>query len=388
MSKLIDAQRDSIAPEVSSAEPLRDGKPDYLERLAAFSERIPSLSPTAFAIGLACLGVASAFRFVAGWSLSDLRYVTYLPAILATGLLAGTPAAVAVMIGSIVIVVWAFIPPYFAFKWLDPAQLTTVLWTVFASLCTIFFAHGCRTVLRQLRAREASNRVLLQELAHRGRNIFAVIEIVSQKTLADDPEHANALLGRLRAIRYANELLIGAAHQSVDLRALLLQEFAPYGEKQVDARGAQVEVEPEAARHLILLFHELVTNAAKYGALSSSEGRVIVRWHQNDSGLVLTWKEIGGPEVVPPQSQGFGSQLIGMCVRALSGTFEPEYLPEGFACSMSFSTPLAGVRQLPLEQRDGPNLGRDLPLSERRTLQASQSGRSESKALGAEAGEF
>lgn len=188
------------------------------------------------------------------------------------------PAAIAVMIASILIVAWAFIPPYFAFKWLDHTELTTVSWTVFASLCTIFFAYECRIVLRRLRAREASNRILVQELSHRGRNIFAVIEVVVQKTLADDPDHANALLGRLRAIRYTNELLIGAAHQLIDLRTLLLQEFAPYGEKQLDIHGLQVEVEPEAARHLVLLFHEILTNAAKYGALSSPEGRIHVRW--------------------------------------------------------------------------------------------------------------
>lgn len=337
MSGLIDSQSSSLD---ASAVALQKRKPDYLERLAAFSARIPSLSPAAFGIALATLGVATAFRFVAGWSFSDLRYVTYLPAILATGLLAGVPAAIAVMIASIVIVAWAFIPPYFAFKWLDYTELTTVIWTVFASLCTIFFAQGCRTVLRRLQAREASNRILVQELAHRGRNIFAVIEVVLQKTLADAPEKASTLLGRLRAIRYANELLIAAAHQSIDLRTLLLQEFAPYGERQVDTRGPHVEVEPEAARHLVLLFHELITNAAKYGALSSPGGRIVVRWHQSGSGLVLTWNEIGGPKVDPPHSQGFGSLLISMCVKALSGTFEPEYLPEGFSCSMSFSSAL------------------------------------------------
>lgn len=337
---LIGTQQSFLESRHKSAIPPWEREPDYLERLAVFSARIQPLSAAAFGIAVASFAVATAFRFVAGWSLGDLRLVTYLPAILATGLLAGVPAAVAVMIASILTVVWAFIPPYFAIKWLDYTELTTVVWTVLASLCTIFFAQGCRIVLRRLHEREASNRILVQELAHRGRNIFAVVEVVLQKTLADDPARATTLLGRLRAIRYADDLLIGGAHQSIDLRTLLLQQFAPYGEKQLDARGLPVEVEPEAARHLVLLFHELVTNAAKYGALSSAEGRILVRWHQNGSGLALTWKEIGGPKVNPPHSQGFGSQLISICARALSGTFEPEYLPEGFACSMVFDRPL------------------------------------------------
>lgn len=344
MSGLIDPQRSSLPAENSSVVHQQGHKADYLDRLAAFSERIPSLSPAAFGIALASLIVATAVRFVAGWSFSDLRYVTYLPAILATGLLAGVPAAIAVMIGSILIVAWAFIPPYFAFKWLDYTESATVIWSIFASLCTIFFAQGCRLVLIRLRAREASNRIMVQELAHRGRNIFAVIEVILQKTLRDYPEHAAALLGRLRAIRYANELLIAAADQPIDLRTMLLQEFAPYGERQVDARGPQIEVEPEAARHLVLLFHELVTNAAKYGALSSPSGRILVRWHHHGSGLILTWKEVGGPRVQAPTAHGFGSQLINVCTRALSGTFDPQFLPEGFACSITFSAALTGAK--------------------------------------------
>jgi two-component sensor histidine kinase len=336
MSELIDPERSSLELRNPSAVQPEVRKPDYLDRLAAFSERIPALSPAAFGIGLASFGLATAVRFAAGWSFSDLRYVTYLPAILATGLLAGVPAAIAVMIASIVIVAWAFIPPYFAFKVLDYTESMTVVWTVFASLCTIFFAYGCRLVLHRLRAREASNRVLVQELAHRGRNIFAVIEVVLQKTLAAAPEQAAALLGRLRAIRYANELLIAAAAQPIDLRTLLLAEFAPYGERQVDARGPQVEVDPEAARHLVLLFHELITNAAKYGALSSPAGQIVVRWRENGGGLTLTWQEVGGPRVRAPAGHGFGTQLIDVCTRALSGTFDPQYSPEGFSCSINF----------------------------------------------------
>jgi K+-sensing histidine kinase KdpD len=187
MAGLIDPQR-SLGLQNSSAVQPQEARADYVERLAAFSERIHPLSPAAFGIGLASLVLATAVRFVAGWSFGDLRFATYVPAILATGLLAGVPAAVAVMIASILIVVWAFIPPYFAFKGLDYSESATVIWSVFASLFTIFFAQGCRSILQRLRAREATNRVLVQELAHRGRNIFAVIEVILQKTLSDESE--------------------------------------------------------------------------------------------------------------------------------------------------------------------------------------------------------
>src|SRR6185437_4825065 len=93
---LIDPQRSLGLQNVSAVQP-PEARADYVERLAAFSERIRPLSPAAFGIGLTSLVLATAIRFVAGWSFGDLRFATYVPAILATGLLAGVPAAVAVM---------------------------------------------------------------------------------------------------------------------------------------------------------------------------------------------------------------------------------------------------------------------------------------------------
>jgi two-component sensor histidine kinase len=118
---------------------------------------------------------------------------------------------------------------------------------------------------------------------------------------------------------------------------LLLQEFAPYGgEGQLKVDGPNIDLEPEAARHLVLLFHELVTNAAKHGALSSPTGLVAVEWKWENQNLILNWKESGGPKVAPPVKQGFGNQLIAVCAKALSGTVQPNFAPEGFTCSMTF----------------------------------------------------
>jgi len=214
--------------------------------------------------------------------------------------------------------------------------VTDVLWNLFSGVCVVAFAEGCRTVFKRLRAHQLANDVLVRELAHRGRNIFAVIEVILQKTLASDREQADALLGRLRAVRYANELLISRRDQAINILSLLLQEFAPYGEGHLRTNGPKVDVEPEAARHLVLLFHELVTNAAKYGALASSAGSVTVEWFWKGQDLRIDWRESGGPKVVPPVKEGFGSRLISVCAKALSGTVQLYYVPEGFACSMTF----------------------------------------------------
>ncbi len=335
MTGLIDPRRFSFktghSPELPQLE-----TPDYLDRLASLSDRIKPLSAAALGVGVTWLGIATALQFAVGWSESDLRYAIFLPAILATSLLAGVPAAIGVMIASLVTVAWAFTPPYFAFKSMSSPELATVFWSLFSGLCVILFAQGCRTVLKRLRAHQLTNDILVTELAHRGRNIFAVVEVILQKTLSSDREQADALLGRLRAVRYANELLIGRRDLPINVMTLLLQEFAPYGEGQLKAQGPKIDVEPEAARHLVLLFHELVTNAAKHGALSSPTGLVTAEWKWKDQDLILNWKESGGPKVVPPLKEGFGSQLIAVCARALSGTVQSQFAPEGITCSIKF----------------------------------------------------
>lgn len=323
--------RASGSPELPELE-----QRDYLDRLADLSYRIEPFSAAALGVGIACLAVVTALRFGIGWSETDLRYAIFLPAMLATGLLAGAPAAVGVLSASILIIVWAFIPPYFVLKPLTSPELTNVLWSLFAGVCMVLFAEGCRTVLKRLRAHQLANDVLVRELAHRGRNIFAVIEVILQKTLASDREQAEALLGRFRAVRYANELLINRRDQAINIMSLLLQEFAPYGEGHLRTDGPRIDVEPEAARHLVLLFHELVTNAAKYGALASPAGLVTVKWSWKGQDLLIEWRESGGPKVMPPVKEGFGSRLINVCAKALSGTVQPYYAPEGFGCSMAF----------------------------------------------------
>src|SRR5262249_51099043 len=205
---------------------------------------------------------------------------------------------------------------------------------------TVYFAHLCRVVLQRFRRSELNNRVLAKELEHRGRNLFSVLEVIVQKTLADNPERANSIIGRLKSVRYSNELLMGKP-QSISIRDLLQQEFAAYGRNRLHMRGPAFDIEPDKARHLILLFHELATNAAKYGALSCPNGQVFVDWQGerggiNDTNILLTWREHGGPVVSPPNKGGFDNQLIDTCVKSLSGNKQEQFAPDGYTCTLTF----------------------------------------------------
>jgi len=276
------------------------------------------------------------FRLVAGWDPNDVRFAAYVPAILATGLTAGVPAGVGTAVASILITLWLFVPPYFQFKWPDHVTQTTLLVGALTSLITIYFTYCCRLVLQRLQQREFANQVLAKELDHRNRNLLSVTQVIVQKSLADQPELAKVVVGRLKSVLRANELLTSTGPGQITILSLLKEEFSCYGEDRLEARGPEFSIDAETARQLLLLFHELATNAGKYGSLSCPEGTVYVEWRWNGSRRIsLNWKEIGGPPTAPTTQAGFGSELIAICVQAVCGTFHSSFLPEGFACSIT-----------------------------------------------------
>jgi two-component sensor histidine kinase len=315
----------------------RKKEADFLDRLARRTERVRPFSATALGIAVAAVAAATLLRWLSGSTPVDLRFGVYIVAIMASGLLAGLPAAIGTAAASLLIVLYAFVPPYFALEWPSAGgdQINFAM-ASFAALVTVYFTHCCRVVLRRLSQRELANQVLVNELEHRGRNIFSINQVIVRKSLADDPQRAEKIIGRFRAVQNANDLLTRTTACPMTLRELLSIEFAPYDSKRLVAEGPEVEVAPEAARHFLLIFHELATNAAKYGALSSSEGRIRVQWQwAGGEHVVLTWTESGGPGVLLPTRKGFGSQLIEICVKALNGTVERSFSQNGFSCKIA-----------------------------------------------------
>jgi two-component sensor histidine kinase len=311
---------------------------DALDRLAALSTRIEPYSTDALTIALICLGAATALRFVGSWTNSDFLFATYFPAILAAGLLAGIPAAVGVTIASALIVRLFFVPSYLHSASQNYGEYADFLMYLISAALTISFAHYCRVVLKRLHKRNLTNEILAGELQHRSKNVCAMLDVIVRKTLSDDPERAKKVFGRIRAMMYANELLTASHPEFLTLKQLLLQAFAPHGDDRLEAFGPEISLEPETARHLILLIHELVTNAVKYGALSRLSGRVFVSWQEDGKTVKLNWKESGGPRIECPTKNGFGSQLMACCIKTLSGTMHQNFAPDGFACSVIFKT--------------------------------------------------
>jgi two-component system, chemotaxis family, sensor kinase Cph1 len=163
---------------------------------------------------------------------------------------------------------------------------------------------------------------------------------------AEDLEsYAASLRNRIRAMASAHELLAETRWHGLSLATLLAEEVAPFAAGgRVTISGESVILSPRAALPLALVVHELVTNSAKYGALSVADGQIAIVWDRDkENNAVLHWRESGGPPVSPPIRRGFGSLLIGRSLKQeIGGSVTQNFKPEGLICHLVI--PLSHVR--------------------------------------------
>ena len=188
-------------------------------------------------------------------------------------------------------------------------------------------------------------KLMIDELNHRVKNTLATVQSIAMQTArshADPRTFAEGFQARLLAVSHTHDLLTRSHWEGADLRAILEHETEAHGPQRISLVGQPVALGPAAALSFGMIFHELATNAAKYGALSTPEGRVLVDWgvaDQTHPMLHLTWREIDGPAVAPPTRRGFGSRLIERNVRHdLAGEARLEYATSGFTAE--FMVPL------------------------------------------------
>jgi two-component system, chemotaxis family, CheB/CheR fusion protein len=180
---------------------------------------------------------------------------------------------------------------------------------------------------------EAHQKMLLAELDHRVKNALATVQSMAAHSLPADGA-SDAFLGRLSAMARAHTILSAEQWHGVQLAELMEALLAAYkaGRTRVSLDGPPAILDPKLAQSLALAVHELATNAAKYGALSTAEGRVRIAWSvlASPRRLQLSWRESDGPRVLPPAGRGFGTSFI---ERSLTYEFGAEvalqFHPEG-----------------------------------------------------------
>jgi PAS domain S-box-containing protein len=185
-------------------------------------------------------------------------------------------------------------------------------------------------------------RVLVDELNHRVKNVLATVSTVAARTMDTSSsmhDFVASLDGRIRSMARTHELLSATHWQGISIRELVRRELAPYATSDnTEIDGPVTILKAEAGQAFGMVLHELVTNAAKHGALSSQNGRVAIRWERRLNGhrrshLVFEWREIGGPSVAPPRSSGFGTSTIrDLIPYEFGGTVDLGFAPEGVRC--------------------------------------------------------
>lgn len=200
-------------------------------------------------------------------------------------------------------------------------------------------------VTREHRDRERL-RLMVNELNHRVKNTLATIQAIASLTLRGDesPEQLReSLTARILALSKAHDVLTDTQWAGADLRDIAARAGVPFESSDHDKRiridGPLVRLPPRTAIAVALAFHELATNAAKYGALSTDGGHVDLSWSvsgwEGPRRLRIVWRETGGPPVKPPLRTGFGSRLIQRGLSAdLNGRVDLDYRPEGVVCTI------------------------------------------------------
>jgi light-regulated signal transduction histidine kinase (bacteriophytochrome) len=197
-------------------------------------------------------------------------------------------------------------------------------------------------------AAEQSQEILIAELNHRVRNILGLVRgLVSQSAAAaTDIRHlVESLDQRVRSLARAHDILTSSDWKSNSLHALLRAEIETYGkfEGRVVLNGPDVLLQPRAFTPITLVVHELVTNARKYGALSTLGGQITVTTSHDDlSNVTIVWRETGGPAVSAPARRGFGSTILEQIIPfELNGSSSPRFLPEGYCLDLMLPAAVA-----------------------------------------------
>ena len=301
---------------------------------------------TLFKIGFAasCLVLATAARWCLALIRPDVFFTPYFPAVFFATAFGGLRVGIATALAGGVLGVAV----NFGDGAVDFARLAlAVIYLVVCGL-TIWGIEHYRSIAS--RQREIANRLIqeeeyrkliVDELQHRLKNKLSTIHAVLHQVLHDQPKAWASIDQRLRALSLTDDLIARVDGSGCDIKDLLLSELGPYGHVRFTLNGNPLFLPAKLAVSLALIFHELATNAGKYGAFSSSRGLLQVSWWVSDDRLNITWDETEGPAVEEVGAPGFGTRLLKSALRPFDGKTEISFLKTGVHCTMQCRIPKA-----------------------------------------------
>lgn len=289
-----------------------------------------------------CLFLSTVLRWCIAFLRPDVPYSPYLPAVLFATAFAGFRAGVAATIGGAIL----GLTLNFGEAPSGPAAAALVAMYVAVAGLIVWGVQHYRSLVghhRELSTRltkeEKYRQLVVEELQHRLKNKLATIHAVVRQALHNQPVAWQKIDSRIRALSTTDDLIARADVNGCDIKDLLIQELGPYGHVRFALNGIPLHLPAKLAVSLALMFHELATNAAKYGAFSSPNGMLQVSWTVTDGLLAIVWDETEGPPVGPVGQAGFGTQLLNSGLRAFDGKTEITFLATGLHCMMQCRVP-------------------------------------------------
>lgn len=221
-------------------------------------------------------------------------------------------------------------------------------------------------ILRDITERktnEEARGLLAREVDHRAKNALAAAQALTSLTRADTVEgFAEAIKGRIAALARAHSLLSQSQWRGAPLAQVIRDELSPYAkEGQIELDGPDIISSADAVQSLSLMFHELATNAVKYGALSRENGMVSIAWRPSGQSLAIEWSERGGQTVEAPASTGFGTRLLNqVAARQLEAELEFDWQPQGLRVHVTVPPSMFafGLVDAPRRGRDAATTGK------------------------------
>jgi two-component sensor histidine kinase len=230
----------------------------------------------------------------------------------------------------------------------EPARLG--LLAIYLTVCglTIWGVEHYRSIAAQQRQiakrlirEEAYRKLVVDELQHRLKNKSSTIHAVLHQVLHDQPKVWASIDQRIRSLSATDDLIARVDGSGCDIKDLLLSELGPYGHVRFTLNGDPLFLPDKLAVSLALIFHELATNAGKYGAFSAPRGLLQVSWSVSDDRLNISWDETEGPSIETIGQAGFGTKLLKSALRPFDGKTDIAFLKSGIHCTMQCRIPKA-----------------------------------------------
>jgi PAS domain S-box-containing protein len=220
-------------------------------------------------------------------------------------------------------------------------------WRWFVSRDTLMAPHlvvGSAFDITEQKRAEQHKELLADEMRHRARNFVSLVQAIGRMSRPKNQPEVNRYLdkfvGRILTLLNTGGIVLSSSTRTADLRTVIEATLAPFSSEhaRIQVSGPEVSLSEQTAGGLALAFHELATNAIKYGALSLDTGSIAVEWRVADGRqFVMEWKERGGPPVERPASEGFGGMVIRQSVaRERGGKIMLDYAPAGLTCRFEF----------------------------------------------------